>query len=96
MPAEVLSQELDIRRLAATLKRMRGQRTEFVELRVPSPFALPLMVERFREKLTTEKLKDRLDRLLKDMEHAADLTEQEAERPSAPRAGPRARRKAGR
>jgi len=50
----------------------------------------------FPEKLTTEKLKDRLDRLLKDMEHAADLTEQEAERPSAPRAGPRARRKAGR
>jgi ATP-dependent Lhr-like helicase len=30
------------------------------------------MVERFREKLSTEKLKDRLDRLLKDMERAAD------------------------
>jgi ATP-dependent Lhr-like helicase len=69
---EVLSQELDIKRLGASLKRMRGQRIEFVELAVPSPFALPLMVERFREKLTTEKLKDRLDRLLKDMERAAD------------------------
>jgi ATP-dependent Lhr-like helicase len=88
---EVLSQELDIRRLAATLKRMRGQRTEFVDLQVPSPFALPLMVERFREKLTTEKLRDRLDRLLKDMEHAADLSEQQAAR-----SGPRARRKAAR
>jgi ATP-dependent Lhr-like helicase len=96
--AEVLSQELDIRRLAATLKRMRGQRTEFVELRVPSPFALPLMVERFREKLTTEKLKDRLERLLKDMEHAVDLSELEAARPTAPGPGsrPRARRKAAR
>ena len=70
---EVLSQELDIRRLAASLKRMRAQRVEFVELKVPSPFALPLMVERFREKLSTEKLKDRLDRLLKDMERAADV-----------------------
>ncbi|MEP7100444.1 MAG: ligase-associated DNA damage response DEXH box helicase [Burkholderiales bacterium] len=69
---EVLSQELDIRRLGASLKRMRGQRIEFVALAVPSPFALPLMVERFREKLTTEKLKDRLDRLLRDMELAAD------------------------
>jgi ATP-dependent Lhr-like helicase len=69
---EVLSQELDINRLGASLKRMRGQRIEFVELAVPSPFALPLMVERFREKLTTEKLKDRLDRLLKDMERAVD------------------------
>jgi ATP-dependent Lhr-like helicase len=28
------------------------------------PFALPLMVERLREQLSTEKLKDRLDRLL--------------------------------
>ncbi|HEY9065967.1 MAG TPA: ligase-associated DNA damage response DEXH box helicase [Burkholderiaceae bacterium] len=69
---EVLNQELDIARLAAALQRMRGQRVEFAELAVPSPFALPLMVERFREKLSTEKLKDRLDRLLKDMELAAD------------------------
>jgi ATP-dependent helicase Lhr and Lhr-like helicase len=70
---EVLSQELDIQRLSASLARMRRQRVEFVELKVPSPFALPLMVERFREKLSTEKLKDRLDRLLKDMERAADV-----------------------
>ena len=69
---EVLSQELDIARLSASLARMRAQRIAFVELTVPSPFALPLMVERFREKLTTEKLKDRLDRLLKDMERAAE------------------------
>ena len=69
---EVLSQELDIGRLSASLARMRGQRIAFVDLKVPSPFALPLMVERFREKLSTEKLKDRLERLLKDMEQAAD------------------------
>ena len=70
--AEVLSQELDIRRLGASLSRMRSQRIAFVDLAVPSPFALPLMVERFREKLSTEKLKDRLDRMLMDMEKAAD------------------------
>jgi len=39
---------------------------------VPSPFALPLMVERFREKLSTEKLKDRLERMLKEMEREAE------------------------
>ena len=44
----------------------------FVELAVPSPFALPLMVERFREKLTTEKLKDRLERMLREMEREAE------------------------
>jgi ATP-dependent Lhr-like helicase len=63
--SEVLSQELDIKRLREVLKRMREQRVVFCELSVPSPFALPLMVERFREKLSTEKLKDRLDRMLK-------------------------------
>jgi ATP-dependent Lhr-like helicase len=72
--AEVLSQELDLRRLAATLARLRACRVEFVELATPSPFALPLMVERFREKLTTEKLKDRLARILQDMESAADAS----------------------
>ena len=74
---EVLSQELDIERLGASLARMRSQRIEFVELAVPSPFALPLMVERYREKLSTEKLKDRIERLVKDMERAADAAASE-------------------
>ncbi|MDB5821130.1 MAG: lhr [Rhizobacter sp.] len=69
---EVLSQELDIRRLQASLERMAGQAIDWVDLAVPSPFALPLMVERFREKLTTEKLGDRLARMLADMEKEAD------------------------
>jgi len=30
--------------------------------------SLPLMVERFREQLTTEQLSTRLDRILRDME----------------------------
>ena len=75
---------------------MRSQRTEFVDLQMPSPFALPLMVERFREKLTTEKLKDRLDRLLKDMEHAADLDADLDEQQAAPPPAPRARKQAAR
>jgi len=69
--SEVLAQELEIRRLAATLARMRAQALDAVELRAPSPFALPLMVERFREKLSTEKLKDRLARIVRDAERAA-------------------------
>lgn len=69
--AEVLSQELDIRRLTATLQRMAQWRVEFVELDAASPFALPLMVERFREKLSTEKLADRLARILRDAERVA-------------------------
>jgi ATP-dependent Lhr-like helicase len=69
---EVLSQELDIGRLRATLQRMAGLAIERVDLKVPSPFSLPLMVERLREKLTTEKLADRLARIVRDAERAAD------------------------
>jgi ATP-dependent Lhr-like helicase len=43
-----------------------------VELRAPSPFALALMVERLREELSTEKLKDRLDRILAQAEGELD------------------------
>ncbi|TFZ01482.1 ligase-associated DNA damage response DEXH box helicase [Ramlibacter rhizophilus] len=65
---EVLGQELEITRLAATLARMRVQRIEHVGLATASPLSLPLMVERFREKLTTEQLSERLDRMLRAME----------------------------
>ncbi len=65
---EVLLQELEIARLRATLKRMRKLKLQFVELATPSPFSLPLMVERFREQLSTEKLADRLARILRDAE----------------------------
>ncbi len=70
--AEVLSQELDIGRLRATLQRMAALAIERVDLKAPSPFSLPLMVERLREKLTTEKLADRLARIVRDAERAAD------------------------
>ncbi|GAC1539260.1 MAG: hypothetical protein NVS2B4_19190 [Ramlibacter sp.] len=68
---EVLSKELELSRLRATLERIAARRLEIVTLRHPSPMSLPLMVERFREKLTTEQLSTRLDRILRDMEKDA-------------------------
>ncbi len=70
--AEVLGQELDVGRLSETLQRLASLRVEFVDLKAPSPFALALMVERFREKLSNEKLSDRLARIVKDAERVAD------------------------
>ena len=67
---EVLSQELELGRLRSTLQRLAALPLSRVTLKAPSPFALPLMVERLREQLTTEKLKDRLDRLLAESEAA--------------------------
>ena len=82
---EVLSQELELERLRTTLARLATLPAERVTLCTPSPFALPLMIERLREQLSTEKLKDRLDRLLAEGEAAlaADVS---------PRPRPRRRR----
>ena len=85
--SEVLAQELDLQRLQATLQRLAALPLDLVTLKAVSPFALPLMVERLREQLTTEKLEDRLARLLADSEAALAA-------PPAPSRG-RRRRAAG-
>jgi ATP-dependent Lhr-like helicase len=85
---EVLAQELEIGRLRAALQRMRRLQPVRVELRAPGPFSLALMVERFREQLSTEKLADRLDRILRQAEAALEAP--------ADRAAPQARRRPSR
>ncbi len=79
---EVLSQELDIARLRDSLERMAGQRIEAVELRHPSPLSLPLMVERFREQLSTEKLGERLERIVRDATRALEAAPTAKTRPA--------------
>ncbi|MES2719006.1 MAG: ligase-associated DNA damage response DEXH box helicase [Pseudomonadota bacterium] len=83
--AEVLAQELNLRQLAASLARLRAQRIGAVQLRSPSPLALALMVERFREQLSTEKLADRLARIVAEAEAAmsADVAGSQAALPGA-------------
>lgn len=76
---EVLSQELELGRLKATLRHLAQAPRDRVLLKTASPFCLPLMVERLREQLSTEKLKDRLDRLLAQAEAA--LVEPAPKRP---------------
>lgn len=99
--SEVLSQELELDRLRAALVRMASQRIDVVTLQVPSPFSLPLMVERFREQISTEKLSDRLDRILKSAAKAlGDEAPQPVPgvepRPAPPRRAPATGRREGR
>jgi len=68
---EVLEQELELERLRRALARMRGQRVAYRLLNRPTPFAFPLMVERLREQVTTEKLSARVERMLSELERAA-------------------------
>lgn len=72
--AELLANELDMERLARTLRGMQAQTLSIHALTRPTPFALPLMVERFRERLSTETLADRLARMVQALEKAADDT----------------------
>ncbi|TLP55860.1 MULTISPECIES: ligase-associated DNA damage response DEXH box helicase [Pseudomonas] len=69
--AEVLAEELQIERLQHHLRRIASQRLELRALRRPGPLAFTLLVEGMRETLSTEKLADRIARMVRDLESAA-------------------------
>jgi ATP-dependent helicase Lhr and Lhr-like helicase len=65
---EVLELELEIGRLRISLDRIAKRSLNFVQIQKPTPFAFPLMVERLRERLSTEKLSDRIARMIAEVE----------------------------
>ncbi|HYD34110.1 MAG TPA: ligase-associated DNA damage response DEXH box helicase, partial [Methylophilaceae bacterium] len=68
---EVLRQELEVERLEQTLLRLQARRIQIQQIKRPTPFGFPLLVERFRENLTSERLADRITRMVRDLEKAA-------------------------
>jgi ATP-dependent Lhr-like helicase len=70
---EVLEQELELTRLRDTLCELHGRRIAYREVKRATPFGFPLMVERFREKVSTEKLSDRVARMVRELEKAAEV-----------------------
>ncbi len=68
---EVMEQELELTRLRDTLTELHGRAVAHCAVLRATPFGFALMVERFREKLTTEKLSDRVSRMLRELEKAA-------------------------
>ena len=69
--AELLSAELDVDALADTLARLAAQQLDLRRLDRPTPLAFPLLVERLRERASTESLAQRLGRMLAELEAAA-------------------------
>ena len=70
---EVLERQLEAPRLAAALDAPARQRARCSRDRArPTPFAFPLMVEIFREKLSTEALETRVARMVAELEEAAN------------------------
>ena len=69
---ELLEDELDVQRLQDALHRMNERRLAHVALARCSPLAFPLMVERMRERQSTETLAARIERMTSQLERAAD------------------------
>lgn len=53
------------------LLAIQSKRLVFKSIERPTPFAFPLLVERLRETVSTEKLSDRVARMVAELEKAA-------------------------
>ncbi len=69
---EVLERELEFSRLAAAVRRFSTAPVLLRRTEKPTPFAFPLMVARLREKLSSEKLADRVRRMQLEFDRAAE------------------------
>jgi ATP-dependent Lhr-like helicase len=60
---EVMDFQLEEARLRRALERIANQKIIITRPAMPTPFAFPIMVDHMREKLTSEKLEDRIKRM---------------------------------
>lgn len=60
---EVMDFQLEELRLRRALERIAGQKIIITRPDQPTPFSFPIIVDRLREKLTSEKLEDRIRRM---------------------------------
>lgn len=68
---EVLERQLERSRLSLALERLRSGQFTLVDVARPTPFAFPLLIERVRDTISSEKLADRIRRLTAQLEKAA-------------------------
>ena len=68
---EVLDRQFEYTRMALALTRTAECRVVMVDVPRPTPFAFPLLVDRLRESLSSEKLADRVKRMTADLERYA-------------------------
>jgi len=66
---EVLYDLLDENRMRAALNRINQQEIIIKEIAQLTPFSFPIFVEMFRDKASTEKLSDRVERMLRQLDN---------------------------
>lgn len=69
---EVLERQLEYRRLHQSLERMAQSHLRLVEIPQPTPLAFPIMVDRLRSRVSSEKLAARVRRMQLKLEKSAD------------------------
>lgn len=69
---EVLQRQLEQDRLLEVLRRLQNSEIVIRDLQRPSPLAFGLIVDGLRDRLSSEKLSDRIARMQKQLEVAAD------------------------
>lgn len=68
---EVLERQLEGTRLTIALERLAGSRLVITEPEKPTPMAFPILVDRLRDTLTTERVSDRIEKMALKLEMAA-------------------------
>jgi ATP-dependent Lhr-like helicase len=76
---EVLERELEFSRLARAVQRLSAAPVVLRQTGRPTPFAFPLLVARLREKLTSEKLADRVRRMQLEFDRASEESGEDAQ-----------------
>lgn len=67
---EVLNDQLEEQRLRMALLRINTQEIVIKNISQASPFCFPIMVDRLREKLSSEKIEDRIAKMIAQLEKA--------------------------
>ena len=71
---EVITQQVEQARLNETLKRMSSQKLLIKTPERPTPFAFPIMVDRLRGNITSEKTEDRIHKMKAQLEKFDEKT----------------------
>jgi len=79
---EVLERQLEASRIGRVLTRLSQSAVRVIDVERPTPLAFPLLVDRTREKLSTEKLADRVRRMTAQMEKRTGASREVVLRPA--------------
>ncbi|MEM9983721.1 MAG: DNA ligase-associated DEXH box helicase, partial [Bacteroidota bacterium] len=69
---EVIDYQIDRQRLETAMQRLQGQSVQLQRPHRFTPFCFPIMIDRLRERLSSEKLVDRVAKMTLQLERAAE------------------------